>query len=68
MSVGALLIVSAISLLVCYYVLAKFGHMGNFLNLPLPWLPPAKDAHAAISHPPISHVVQTMGQWLVYWS
>jgi hypothetical protein len=42
LSVGSLVIVTAISLLVCYYVLAKFGHMGNFLNLPLPGLPPPK--------------------------
>jgi hypothetical protein len=55
MSVVALVLISAFSLLVCYYVLAWFGHMGgNFLNLPLPGLPPAKAAHAALSHAAVS--------------
>ncbi len=48
MSAIALVVVSAASLLICYYVLAWFGKKGNFLNLPLPGLPPAKAAHAML--------------------
>jgi len=68
MSMAAFLIVSVFSLLVCYYVLAWFGHMGNFMNLPLPWLPPPKAAPAAISHGAMSNVGQTIGRWLARWS
>jgi molecular chaperone DnaK len=39
----ALLVVSAVTLLGCYYVLCWATHSGNFLKLPLPFLPPAKE-------------------------
>jgi molecular chaperone DnaK len=68
MSIAAFLIVSVFSLLVCYYVLAKYGHMGNFLNLPLPWLPPPKAAPATMSNGAMSNVAQSIGQWLARWS
>lgn len=50
MSLAALVVVSAVSLLICYYVLAWVGKKGNFLNLPLPGLPPAKTFHAMLRH------------------
>jgi molecular chaperone DnaK len=51
MSVIALLLVSAVSLLICYYVLAWFGRMGNFMHLPLPGLPAPKAAQTTMSAP-----------------
>ena len=82
MSVAALLLVSAFSLLVCYYVLAWFGHMGNFMNLPLPGLPPPKAAPATVSHAAMIacrgvagrsiecrsvECDARVGQWLAHW-
>jgi len=62
MSVMALVLISVFSLLVCYYVLAWFGHMGgNFLNLPLPWLPPNKATHAALLLPPMRAIARRSG-------
>jgi molecular chaperone DnaK len=40
MTVGGMLLVSAIALLVFYYLIASFTKMGNFWDLPLPGLPP----------------------------
>ena len=83
MSIAAFLLVSVFSLLVCYYVLAWFGHMGDFMNLKLPGLPPPKAApatvsnaamshvavsHAVVSNVAVSNVAQTVGQWLAHWS
>ena len=75
MSAAAFMLVSAISLLVCYYVLAWFGHMGNFLNLPLPWLPPPKQRTQRCRTRPIVQLQPDMiwrsnlqaGCWLISW-
>ena len=40
MTLGAMLLVSAIALVVFYYLIVSFTKMGNFLDLPLPGLPP----------------------------
>jgi hypothetical protein len=38
------ILAAVVGLLIGYYVLAWFTPRGNFLDLPLPWMPPIEDA------------------------
>src|SRR5205807_8310972 len=52
MTLGTMLLVSAIALLVFYYLIVSFTKIGNFLDLPLPGLPPKVKRSALLDRPP----------------
>ncbi len=54
MTLGAMLLVSAIALLVFYYLIANFTKMGDFLHLKLPGLPPPKAQGVSLFNSTIS--------------
>jgi hypothetical protein len=59
MTLGAMLLVSAIALVVFYYLIVSFTKMGNFLDLPLPGLPPKVKKTALLD--PTQGAIPTVG-------